>query len=108
MASAAEVAAMRRAIALSAAGLGTTSPNPPVGCVLLDPQDRIAGEGYRERKGEAHAEAAVIDPTSRGEGGVAELRRAGADVEPHGLGRPRVAAQRRQSAIPARDRRERR
>jgi len=126
MASAAEVAAMRRAIALSAAGLATTSPNPPVGCVLLDPRDRIVGEGYHERKGEAHAEAqalaaagplaagatavvtlepcnhqgrtppcrqslvdagirrvviAVIDPTSRGEGGVAELRRAGVDVE---------------------------
>ncbi len=126
MASAAEVAAMRRAIALSAAGLGTTSPNPPVGCVLLDPQDRIVGEGYHERKGEAHAEAqalaaagplaadatavvtlepcnhqgrtppcrqslvdagirrvviAIIDPTSRGEGGVAELRRASVDVE---------------------------
>ena len=126
MASAAEVAAMRRAIALSAAGLGTTSPNPPVGCVLLDPQDRIVGEGYHERKGEAHAEAqalaaagplaadatavvtlepcnhqgrtppcrqslidagirraviAVIDPTSRGEGGAVELRRAGVDVE---------------------------
>jgi len=126
MASAAEVAAMRRAIALSAAGLGTTSPNPPVGCVLLDPQDRIIGEGYHERKGEAHAEVqalaaadpfaagatavvtlepcnhqgrtppcrqslidagirraviAIIDPTSRGEGGVVELRRAGVDVE---------------------------
>ncbi len=126
MASAAEVAAMRRAIALSASGLGTTSPNPPVGCVLLDLQDRIVGEGYHERKGEAHAEAqalaaagplaaaatavvtlepcnhqgrtppcrqslidagirrviiAVTDPTSRGEGGAAELRRAGADVE---------------------------
>src|SRR5437868_15310906 len=126
MASAAEVAAMRRAVALSAAGLGTTSPNPPVGCVLLDPQDQIVGEGYHERKGEAHAEAqalaaagrlaagatavvtlepcnhqgrtppcrqalidaqirraviAVIDPTSRGEGGAAELRRAGVDVE---------------------------
>jgi diaminohydroxyphosphoribosylaminopyrimidine deaminase / 5-amino-6-(5-phosphoribosylamino)uracil reductase len=126
MASAAEVAAMRRAIALSTAGLGATSPNPPVGCVLLGPGNRIVGEGYHERKGEAHAEAqalaaagpraagatavvtlepcnhqgrtppcrqglidagirraviAVIDPTSRGEGGVAELRRAGVDVE---------------------------
>src|SRR5580700_11414261 len=125
-AAAAEIAAMRRAIALSAAGLGTTSPNPPVGCVLLDPQDRIVGEGYHERKGEVHAEAqalaaagplaadataivtlepcnhqgrtppcrqalidagvrrvvvAIIDPTSRGQGGVAELRRAGVDVE---------------------------
>jgi diaminohydroxyphosphoribosylaminopyrimidine deaminase/5-amino-6-(5-phosphoribosylamino)uracil reductase len=126
MASFAEAAAMRRAIALSAAGLGTTSPNPPVGCILLGPSGRIVGEGYHERKGEAHAEAqalaaagplaagatavvtlepcnhqgrtppcrqllidagirravvAVIDPTSRGEGGVAELRRAGVDVE---------------------------
>ena len=126
MATPAEAAAMRRAIALSAAGLGTTSPNPPVGCVLLDAQGRIVGEGYHERKGEAHAEAqalaaagplatgatavvtlepcnhqgrtppcrqalidagvrraviAVIDPTSRGEGGVAALRQAGVDVE---------------------------
>ena len=126
MASFAEAAAMRRAIALSAAGLGTTSPNPPVGCVLLSPSGRIVGEGYHQRKGEAHAEAqalaaagplasgatavvtlepcnhqgrtppcrqalidagirravvAVIDPTSRGKGGVAELRRAGVDVE---------------------------
>jgi diaminohydroxyphosphoribosylaminopyrimidine deaminase/5-amino-6-(5-phosphoribosylamino)uracil reductase len=126
MASFAEAAAMRRAIALSAAGLGTTSPNPPVGCILLSSAGRIVGEGYHERKGEAHAEAqalaaagplasgttavvtlepcnhhgrtppcrqalidagirraviAVIDPTSRGEGGVAELRRAGVDVE---------------------------
>lgn len=51
---------MRRAIALSAAGLGTTSPNPPVGCVLLDADGQIAGEGYHERKGEAHAEAQAL------------------------------------------------
>jgi diaminohydroxyphosphoribosylaminopyrimidine deaminase / 5-amino-6-(5-phosphoribosylamino)uracil reductase len=117
---------MRRAIAISAAGLGTTSPNPPVGCVLLDAHGRIVGEGFHERKGEAHAEAqaleaardgargataivtlepcnhhgrtppcrqalidarvrrvviAVIDPTSRGDGGAAALRAAGVDVE---------------------------
>lgn len=126
MATAAEIAAMRRAIALSAAGLGSTSPNPPVGCVVLGAAGEILGEGYHERKGEAHAEVqaltaagsraagatavvtlepcnhqgrtpacrqelidagirrtlvAVIDPTSRGAGGVAELRRAGVDVE---------------------------
>ncbi len=46
---------MRRAIAVSAAGIGTTSPNPPVGCVLLLPDGRLLGEGYHERKGEAHA-----------------------------------------------------
>ena len=51
---------MRRAIALAAVGLGTTSPNPPVGCVLLGPVDQIVGEGYHERKGEAHAEAQAL------------------------------------------------
>ena len=120
-----ELDAMRRAIALSGLGLATTSPNPPVGCVILDPADRIVGEGYHERKGEPHAEAqalaaagervaggtavvtlepcchhgrtppchqalidagvrrvviAILDPTSRGDGGAAQLRAAGVSV----------------------------
>jgi diaminohydroxyphosphoribosylaminopyrimidine deaminase/5-amino-6-(5-phosphoribosylamino)uracil reductase len=126
MATPAEAAAMRRAIALSAAGLGATSPNPPVGCVILGAGNRVVGEGYHERKGQAHAEVqalaaagpdadsatavvtlepcnhqgrtppcrealinsrvkrvviALLDPTSRGEGGAAVLRAAGIDVE---------------------------
>lgn len=56
----AEIAAMRRAIAVSAAGLGTTSPNPPVGCVVIGADGQILGEGYHERKGEAHAEAQAL------------------------------------------------
>ncbi|MEU9891169.1 bifunctional diaminohydroxyphosphoribosylaminopyrimidine deaminase/5-amino-6-(5-phosphoribosylamino)uracil reductase RibD [Sphaerisporangium sp. NPDC051011] len=117
---------MRRAIALSAHGLGTASPNPPVGCVILNRQGRLVGEGYHQKKGDAHAEGnalraagasargatavvtlepcnhvgrapacrellinagvsrvvvALIDPTSRGSGGVAELRKAGVEVE---------------------------
>lgn len=60
MATAVEIAAMRRAIALSAAGLGSTSPNPPVGCVVLDQAGQIVGEGYHERKGEAHAETNAL------------------------------------------------
>jgi|SRR5215472_1852841 len=60
MARAEEIAAMRRAIALSAAGMATTSPNPPVGCVVLRPDGQIAGEGYHERKGEAHAEGNAL------------------------------------------------
>jgi tRNA(Arg) A34 adenosine deaminase TadA len=44
MVSAAELAVMWRAIALAAAGLGTTSPNPPVGCVLLGPGNQIAAK----------------------------------------------------------------
>lgn len=47
---------MRRAIALSAFGIGATSPNPPVGCVILDTDGRVVGEGYHQRKGESHAE----------------------------------------------------
>ncbi|XVV06698.1 bifunctional diaminohydroxyphosphoribosylaminopyrimidine deaminase/5-amino-6-(5-phosphoribosylamino)uracil reductase RibD [Actinosynnema sp. CA-248983] len=121
-----EVSAMRRAIALSAHGLGRTSPNPPVGCVILDSSGNVVGEGYHERKGEPHAEVhalaaagelarggtavvtlepcnhygrtppcrealieagvarvviAVMDPTSREEGGAARLRAAGVAVE---------------------------
>ena len=125
-ATAAERDAMRQAIALSAFGLGGTSPNPPVGCVILDARGQAVGHGYHQRKGEAHAEVnalaaaagrarggtavvtlepcnhhgrtppchqalldagiarvliAVLDPTSRGEGGAARLRGAGVDVE---------------------------
>ncbi|AGP56642.1 bifunctional diaminohydroxyphosphoribosylaminopyrimidine deaminase/5-amino-6-(5-phosphoribosylamino)uracil reductase RibD [Streptomyces rapamycinicus] len=121
-----ELTAMRRAIAISAQGLGTTSPNPPVGCVILDRDGIPVGEGYHLRKGDHHAEVnaltaareraeggtavvtlepcnhhgrtppcrqalidakvsrvlmAVMDPTSRGEGGAAVLEQAGIEVE---------------------------
>nr|WP_269809999.1 bifunctional diaminohydroxyphosphoribosylaminopyrimidine deaminase/5-amino-6-(5-phosphoribosylamino)uracil reductase RibD [Kineosporia rhizophila] len=63
---------MRQAIALSALGLGTTSPNPPVGCVLLDAEGDIAGQGYHRRKGEAHAEVnALAAAGKRASGGTA-------------------------------------
>jgi len=72
MATAGEAAAMRRAIALSAFGLATTSPNPPVGCVILDSDGRIAGEGHHERKGGAHAETQALSAAgSRAAGGTA-------------------------------------
>ncbi|MEV4706760.1 bifunctional diaminohydroxyphosphoribosylaminopyrimidine deaminase/5-amino-6-(5-phosphoribosylamino)uracil reductase RibD [Actinoplanes sp. NPDC049316] len=121
-----EITAMRQAVALSALGLGTTSPNPPVGCVILDRHGDQVGAGFHRRKGEPHAEAnalasagsraaggtavvtlepcnhvgvtpacrqllldadvvrvviAIIDPTSRGDGGAAVLKAAGVDVE---------------------------
>ncbi|KAB1157487.1 bifunctional diaminohydroxyphosphoribosylaminopyrimidine deaminase/5-amino-6-(5-phosphoribosylamino)uracil reductase RibD [Micromonospora sp. AMSO12t] len=60
MASDAELAAMRHAITLSSFGLGTTSPNPPVGCVILDRNGATVGTGYHRRKGEAHAEANAL------------------------------------------------
>jgi diaminohydroxyphosphoribosylaminopyrimidine deaminase/5-amino-6-(5-phosphoribosylamino)uracil reductase len=60
MASAAELSAMRQAILLSARGLGTTSPNPPVGCVILDTDGRVVGTGFHRRKGEPHAEVHAL------------------------------------------------
>ncbi|MGG7612941.1 bifunctional diaminohydroxyphosphoribosylaminopyrimidine deaminase/5-amino-6-(5-phosphoribosylamino)uracil reductase RibD, partial [Streptomyces sp. ZG43] len=50
-----ERVAMRRALELAARGLGTTSPNPVVGCVVLDAHGEQAGEGWHRRAGGPHA-----------------------------------------------------
>ncbi|MFJ4609570.1 hypothetical protein [Streptomyces griseus] len=63
---------MRRAIVNSASGLGATSPNPAVGCVILDSVGRRAGEGFHLRKGDAHAEVnALAAAGSQAAGGTA-------------------------------------
>ncbi len=46
---------MQRAIELAKMGMGYTSPNPMVGCVVVK-DDEIISEGYHERYGEYHAE----------------------------------------------------
>lgn len=51
---------MLRAIELASRGLGTTSPNPVVGSVILDPEGRMVGEGWHEYAGGPHAEAAAL------------------------------------------------
>ncbi len=57
---------MEQALALAARGLGTTSPNPPVGAVIVQGGELI-GAGYHERAGEAHAERrALADACARG------------------------------------------
>ena len=35
---------------------GKTSPNPMVGCVVLDKNNNIISEGYHKKYGENHAE----------------------------------------------------
>lgn len=55
-----EADAMRRAVALAARALGSTSPNPVVGCVILDASGRIVGEGYHHRAGGPHAEVHAL------------------------------------------------
>ncbi|MHC0433187.1 bifunctional diaminohydroxyphosphoribosylaminopyrimidine deaminase/5-amino-6-(5-phosphoribosylamino)uracil reductase RibD [Streptomyces sp. O3] len=51
---------MRRAIELAARGLGSTSPNPVVGCVILDASGERVGEGYHQRAGGPHAEVHAL------------------------------------------------
>lgn len=64
--------AMDRAIALAARGTGRTSPNPVVGCVVLDAGGQVVGEGFHERAGGPHAEvAALTDAGDRARGGTA-------------------------------------
>ena len=53
--------AMRDAIALAARAQGETSPNPVVGCVVLDAAGERAGEGYHPFAGGPHAEAAALE-----------------------------------------------
>lgn len=50
---------MQHALGLAALGMNTTDPNPRVGCVLVN-DERIVGEGWHERAGEAHAEARAL------------------------------------------------
>ncbi|HEY2694123.1 MAG TPA: bifunctional diaminohydroxyphosphoribosylaminopyrimidine deaminase/5-amino-6-(5-phosphoribosylamino)uracil reductase RibD [Pseudonocardiaceae bacterium] len=54
------VEAMRTAIAASEAVRGTTSPNPPVGAVILDSGGRTAGVGATQPPGGPHAEVMAV------------------------------------------------
>jgi diaminohydroxyphosphoribosylaminopyrimidine deaminase/5-amino-6-(5-phosphoribosylamino)uracil reductase len=51
---------MQRCIELAGLGLGTVSPNPMVGAVVVF-EDKIIGEGYHCKYGEAHAEVNAIE-----------------------------------------------
>ncbi|WP_328541005.1 bifunctional diaminohydroxyphosphoribosylaminopyrimidine deaminase/5-amino-6-(5-phosphoribosylamino)uracil reductase RibD [Streptomyces sp. NBC_00344] len=56
---------MRRAISLAARGLGSTSPNPVVGCVIADAAGRTVGEGFHQRAGGPHAEVNALTAAGR-------------------------------------------
>lgn len=51
---------MRRCLELAAKGLGSTAPNPMVGCVIVH-KDRIIGEGFHRMYGGPHAEVMAIN-----------------------------------------------
>ncbi|QPG06589.1 bifunctional diaminohydroxyphosphoribosylaminopyrimidine deaminase/5-amino-6-(5-phosphoribosylamino)uracil reductase RibD [Salinimonas marina] len=51
---------MAQAIALARRGLYTTSPNPRVGCVIVDENQAKVGEGYHVQAGTPHAEVHAL------------------------------------------------
>jgi diaminohydroxyphosphoribosylaminopyrimidine deaminase / 5-amino-6-(5-phosphoribosylamino)uracil reductase len=72
MADTTEDGAMLRAIDLAARGLGRTSPNPVVGCVILDRTGRTVGEGFHAYPGGPHAEVvALAEAGEQARGGTA-------------------------------------
>ena len=51
---------------------GTTSPNPPVGAVILEPAGIVAGVGATQPPGGPHAEVMALQAAgSRARGGTA-------------------------------------
>jgi diaminohydroxyphosphoribosylaminopyrimidine deaminase/5-amino-6-(5-phosphoribosylamino)uracil reductase len=60
MANNAEIAAMRRALALAADPANPLGPNPRVGAVILDPRGDVVGEGAHRGRGTPHAEVAAL------------------------------------------------
>ncbi len=51
---------MREALNLARKGLGRTSPNPAVGCLIVK-SGKIVGSGFHEKAGEAHAEVKALE-----------------------------------------------
>ncbi len=55
-----DVVFMQRALELAQLGIGYVSPNPRVGCVIVH-ENKIIGEGWHWKFGEAHAEVNAIN-----------------------------------------------
>lgn len=51
---------MERALELALMAEGNTSPNPMVGCVIVNDDGEIVGEGYHHKAGEPHAEVNAL------------------------------------------------
>jgi diaminohydroxyphosphoribosylaminopyrimidine deaminase / 5-amino-6-(5-phosphoribosylamino)uracil reductase len=51
---------MRHALALAERALGTTAPNPAVGCVIVSAEGRVVGRGFTQAGGRPHAEAVAL------------------------------------------------
>ena len=63
---------MRRAVDLAARGIGSTHPNPVVGCVITDRSGTPVGEGFHAVAGGPHAEVVALGMAGpRAAGGTA-------------------------------------
>ena len=51
---------MAQALRLAHNGLFTTTPNPRVGCVIVQ-RDKVVGEGWHVKAGEPHAEVHALN-----------------------------------------------
>ena len=51
---------MERALELARRGIALASPNPAVGCVIIDRDGQLAGEGWHEYDLRDHAEVAAL------------------------------------------------
>lgn len=69
----------RRALELAALGIGQVSPNPLVGCVVVDSNGEVAGEGTYIYEQVVHAEVIALEKAAeRARGGTAYV-----SLEPH-------------------------
>ncbi|WP_316788419.1 bifunctional diaminohydroxyphosphoribosylaminopyrimidine deaminase/5-amino-6-(5-phosphoribosylamino)uracil reductase RibD [Pedobacter frigoris] len=62
---------MQRCLELAQLGIGSVSPNPMVGCVIVC-NNKIIGEGYHEEYGKAHAEVNAVNQVLQTYGDQAE------------------------------------
>jgi diaminohydroxyphosphoribosylaminopyrimidine deaminase / 5-amino-6-(5-phosphoribosylamino)uracil reductase len=63
---------MQRALELARNGIGLCSPNPAVGCVILDRDGELAGQGWHQYDRRDHAEVVAIrDSGNKVQGGTA-------------------------------------
>ncbi|GMM71948.1 bifunctional diaminohydroxyphosphoribosylaminopyrimidine deaminase/5-amino-6-(5-phosphoribosylamino)uracil reductase RibD [Alteromonas gracilis] len=73
---------MAKAIQLAQKGRFTTSPNPRVGCVIVDENNQLLGQGYHIQAGTPHAEVHALRQASKARSNGAKGATAYVTLEP--------------------------
>jgi diaminohydroxyphosphoribosylaminopyrimidine deaminase / 5-amino-6-(5-phosphoribosylamino)uracil reductase len=73
---------MQRALELARRGIGVTSPNPVVGCIIVDRDGQLIGEGWHEYDLLHHAEMAALRDAQKHAGNRIEGGTAYVTLEP--------------------------